>query len=123
MKNIYINDLAKAELMADLFNHTYNLPGCVAVSPQGERYVVRRTNGGMVPPPCKCTADREDHNCLFFSDAVSVMPGAGVFAGQGAVTLTEEFIKVEELSQADLDCLHADFPPLWVQKANDEEGG
>lgn len=124
MKNIYINDLAKAELMADLFNHTYNLPGCVAVSPTGEHYVVRRTNGGMVPPPCKCTADSEDPKCLFFSDVVTVIPGAGVFSGQGAVTLTQEFIKVEELSVEDVACLHADYPPLWVQEVNDDaEGG
>jgi len=123
MKNIYINDLSKAELMADLFNHTYGLPGCTATNPEGKRYSVRRTNGGILPKLCKCTADVEDPNCLFFSSIATVMPGAGVFAGQGAVTLTQEFITLEELSQADLDCLHADFPPLWVQKANDEEGG
>jgi hypothetical protein len=120
MKNIYINDISKVELMADLFNHTYGLPGCVAVSPQGERYVARRTNGGMVPPPCKCTKDVEDPNCLFFSDVVAVVSGAGVFSGQGAVTLTQEFIKLEELSVEDMACLHADFPPQWVQDAQDE---
>jgi len=123
MKNIYINDLAKAELMADLFNHVYGLPGCTATNPEGKRYSVRRTNGGILPKLCKCTADVEDPNCLFFSSIATVIPGAGVFAGQGAVTLTQEFITLEELSQADLDCLHADFPPLWVQKANEEEGG
>lgn len=123
MKNIYINDLSKVELMADLFNHTYNLPGCTAISPTGEKYVVRRTNGGMVPPPCQCSVEHENPKCLFYSSAVSVIPGAGVFAGQGAITLTQEFIKLEELSQADLDCLHAYFPPLWVQAANEEEGG
>lgn len=123
MKNIYIADLSKAELMADLFNHTYGLPGCTATNPEGKRYSVRRTNGGILPKLCKCTADVEDPNCLFFSGIATVMPGAGVFAGQGAVTLTQEFIKLEELSQADLDCLHADFPPLWVQAANEEQGG
>lgn len=123
MKNIYIADLSKAELMADLFNHTYGLPGCTAVSPQGERYVARRTNGGVVPPPCQCSVDNENHHCLFYSDVVNVVSGSGVFAGQGAVTLTAEFIKLEELSQADLDCLHADFPPQWVQAASEEEGG
>ena len=123
MKNIYINDLSKAELMADLFNHTYGLPGCTATNPEGKRYSVRRTNGGILPKLCKCTADVEDPNCLFFSNIATVMPGAGVFQGQGAVTLTQEFITLEELSQADLDCLHADVPPLWVQKANEEEGG
>lgn len=122
MKNIYINDLSKAELMADLFNHTYGLPGCTATNLEGKRYSVRRTNGGILPKLCKCTADVEDPNCLFFSGIATVMPGAGVFAGQGAVTLTQEFIKLEELSQADLDCLYADFPPLWVQAANEEEG-
>ena len=120
MKNIYINDISKVELMADLFNHTYNLPGCTAVSPTGEKYVVRRTNGGMVPPPCQCSVEHENNKCLFYSDVVAVVSGAGVFSGQGAVTLTQEFIKLEELSVEDMACLHADFPPLWVQDAQDE---
>lgn len=123
MKNLYINDLAKAELLADLFNHVYGLPGCTATNPEGKRYSVRRTNGGIMSKLCKCTKDVEDPNCLFYSSAVSVIPGAGVFQGQGAITLTQEFIKLEELSQADRDCLYADYPPLWISEANAEEGG
>ena len=121
MKNIYINDISKVELMADLFNHVYGLPGCTATNPDGKRYSVRRTNGGIMPKLCKCTKDVEDPNCLFFSDVATVMSGAGVFAGQGAITLTQEFIKLEELSQADRDCLYADFPPLWIQEENDAQ--